>query len=307
MSSVPLPPSLLRVCFPWSVSRETPSAHNDERQSRVTSRSHWIPIREPIVVGTEVGNPICLKVAQIWFEKTCFGSSSAVYTVERIRSGSHDKGGGWNLSLLCVINAVLYLHTRHDDALPSEPVCIPTGPLLLANHRWGLQRRGCATLSIRSNVGTPAAWIGGPDYCWTLLCRRRPRTIVSPSSDCVPKYSKAAVRTFRCLFTFQILLLSHNALPFKSLPSAEVAWVTLHCSWPLSSFTLILSTAAFSWTDQGDGFCKSLSVLTNIWSHSGASLLADDIYTLVLCWSVLVSNIEWGPLGHLIKRHNMFW
>lgn len=93
-------------------------------------------------------------------------------------------GGGlrWNLSLLCVINAALYRHTWHDDAfnfalvdvsattLP-ETDRIPTGPLLLANHCWGLQWRVCAILSIRSNVGTPAAWIGDRDCCWMLLCR----------------------------------------------------------------------------------------------------------------------------------------
>lgn len=79
---------------------------------------------------------------------------------------------------------------------------------------WARRRRGSVTVITAgcSSVGA------------------RPRTIVSPSSDCVPKYPNAAVRTFRFQMPLHILLLSHNALRFKSLPSTEVVWVTLHCS-----------------------------------------------------------------------------
>lgn len=79
-------------------------------------------------------------------------------------------------------------------------------PLSPSKAMWARRRRGSVTVitAARSSVGA------------------RPRTVESPFQN-IPKLPRGHS-------AFQILLLSHNALCFKSLPSAEVAWVTLHCS-----------------------------------------------------------------------------
>lgn len=127
---------------------------------------------------------------------------------------------------------LFYIFTlRHDDALVD--VSAPTSPSETHPDRTAdvgrpsltpPTARLCHSLHLKKRG--EAAWISDRDYCWMLLCRRdlgpschRP-LIVFQNIPKLPWGHSA----------FPILLPSHNALHFKSLPSDEVAWVTLHCS-----------------------------------------------------------------------------